>query len=910
MSTGRVLAAVGLCVAVGGPALAQPASAVIEGIVRDESGAAVPNATVTAKSVATGWETQVPTAESGAYRLAALPPGQYQVVVELQGFAPVTRDGVTVHVGDAVTVNIVLKVGQREETVTVEVPLVNATKSELGQIVEAKRIEELPLNGRNFLQLASLTPGVAPSTGFGGGQTSVNGFSFRNVSMNIDGLDTTDVVARGTYGFYTSEPVQEFQIITNRFTAEYGRSLSGVINVITKSGSNEFHGTLYDYTRDQRLDGRQWTFNSSTLKLEKQRGEKSKFAQQQYGGSFSGPVIRDKTHFFTNYEVNTNDTTAFVTADPAWSYQGLDISNEVGNFPRGTDGYQVFAKLNHQLSRRHALQGSYTRNHDTNFNLEVGGFQTLKFGATQLFNEDLWMFSDRFTVSNRAINEFHVQIGTRQGDWIPNDRHPSIYQYTTFGVISCCGSHPSVDQTNHTRRLQFKDDFTFHLDRHNLKFGAEYQTLRGDSDTRYSANGYYVLQFSNPTAPPTTLYYIQSFGPTHFIFDVPVYSAYAQNDWRVRNNLTLNLGLRYEHNGFAPADDFAPRAGFAWDPWNDGKTSIRGGTGLFYDLSFTQVLQTQGWGGRDGSYNLTFLPNDAQFPADWGNIPSLAPGKPIPPRNVYELDPNMRTASSWQNSLGIVRQLTPTLVASIDGVYIRGYNLLRLRDANAPPYPETPYPRGQETVFADRLRPLPPATSGLRRIQLLESAARSEYRGLYMSLTRRSTGNMFQLSYTLSKSLDDIPVGGDYTSAANDSTNMGAEWGPSLNDLRHVIASNATVRLPWGFSTGGIFVAYSGRPYTAYLGYDYNGDGVNSDRPQGVGKGTLTGTWFRQFDLFLNKTVRFNNRWHVVLRVEAYNVFDILNETGFGSTVGTATYGVATGARMPRTLQLSARLNF
>jgi outer membrane receptor protein involved in Fe transport len=896
------------------PALAQPATAVIEGRVRDQTGAAVPGATVTAKRIATGWETQAVTAQWGAYRFEALPPGQYRVIAELQGFAPMTREGVTIHVGDAVTIDLVLKVGQHEEAVTVsgEAPLVNATKSELGQVVEADRIELLPLNGRNFLQLASLTPGVAPSTGFGGGQTSVNGFSMRNIAINIDGTDVTDVVARGAYGYYNSEPVQEFQIITNRFTAEYGRSLSGVINVVTKSGSNEFHGSVYDFARDQRLNARQWVFNPKTLGLDKETGEKAKFTQQQYGASLGGPIVKDRTHFFANYEIKNYDQTAFVTVDPAWSYQGIDISNEIGNFPTGSDRWQLFGKLNHQLSKRHALEASFSREDDTNKNLYVGGFSTLPFGTTNIFSENLWMLGDRFTVSSRSVNEFRFQLGTRQGDWIPNSRNPTIYQYTPYGVISCCGGHPSVDQTNHTRRLLFKDDFTHQLDRHSLKFGAEFQSLRGDSDTRYSSNGWYVLAFNSPAGPPTTLYYVQAFGPTHFIYDVPVYAVYAQDDWRVRPNLTLNLGLRYEHNDFAPKDnrDIAPRVGFAWDPGKDGKTSIRGGSGLYYDLSFTQVLQTNGWGGRDGAYNLTFLASDPLFPANWGNIDALPPGKPIPARNIYALDPDMRTSSSWQSSLGVSREIAKNLALSVDGVYIRGYHLLRLRDANAPPMPARPYPRGQETVFADRLRPMPPTTGGFRRIQLLESAGRSEYKGLYVALTRRARRHMFQLSYTLSKSMDDIPAGGDYVSTADDSTNMAAEWGPSLNDLRHVISSNGTVQLPWGFSTGGIFFAYSGRPYTAYLGYDYNGDGANSDRPAGVGKNSLTGTWFRQLDVFVNKDLRLKSRLKLVLRIEAYNLLDTLNKTGFGSTVGSPTYQVPTSARMPRTMQVSARVTF
>jgi hypothetical protein len=903
---GRVLVAACLLLALAVPVLAQ-GTAVIEGTVKDESGAVIKGATVRSTNVATGWATEATTSPVGTYRLDALPPGVYRITVDASDFPRLTREGVTVHVGQAVAINHVLKVGQFQEalSVTAEAPLVNATKSEIGQIVESERIQELPLNGRDFLELAELAPGVAPSTGFGGGLTSINGLSFRNVTIHFDGLEVTDVVDRGAYGYYTSEPVQEFQVITNRFTAEYGRSMSGVINVVTKSGTNDFHGTAYIYGRDQRLNARQWVFNSDTLGLDKEK-DKSPFSQKQYGASLGGPIVKDKTHFFVNYERDAYHTTTIVSADPAWSIPALDISKEVGNFPQNNDGDHFFAKLDHQLSTKHSLEASFTRKTETDTNVYVGGFSTQAFGAQTVYDEKLFMLSDRLALSNRTLNEFRFQIGTRQNDWNPNSRHPSVYEYTDFGVITCCGSHPSVDQTNHTRRLEFKDDLTLHLSQHSLKFGGDFQVLRGDSDTRYTATGYYVVYYGSP------LYLRQAFGPTHFVFDENVDGVYAQDDWRVRDNLMLNLGLRYEYNQFAPSDhgDIAPRAGFAYDPWKDGKTSVRGGTGLFYDMAFTQLLQVSAWGGPNGAYTLTFRPSDPLYPSNFGSISSLPPGRPIPARDIYELDPNMKTARSWQSSIGIQREIARDLAISVDAVYVRGHNLFRIRDLNAPPF-EGPYPKGQETTFANALRPTPPVPNGFRRIDQLESSGSSEYEGLYFNLTRRVRGgHTFQLSYTLAKSRDNLGYGGDYVSRPNDSTNMAAEWGPSLNDLRHTLAANGTVQLPWGFSVGGIFLAYSGRPYTAQLGYDYNGDGVINDRPPGVGKDTLTGDWFRELDLFLNKAFKFKERYQLIVRLEAFNVFDTLNKNNYGNIVGTNTYLIATGAFPPRQLQVSARFAF
>ena len=903
MSKRVLILAAGLAIL---PALAMASTATIEGTVKDPTGAALDDVAIVLRNLETGWVARTASGDSGTYNLPAIPPGLYRLTAESAGFATFTREPIRLFVGQTADIPITMALGGRAEqvTITADSPLVTPTRSEIAQVVEGERIQQLPLDGRNFLELAELAPGVAPSTGFGGGLTSISGFSFRNVAINIDGLDVTDVVARGAYGYFTSEPIREFQVITNRFSAEYGRSLSGVINAVTKSGTNELHGSAYVYARDEALDARHFVFDPETLDFDRE-DEKEEFSQQQIGASIGGPIVKDRTHFFVNYEHGNYDSTAFVTADPAWSFAGLDIESEVGSFPQTTADNQLFAKLNHKAGGRHALEASFTRKTTDDTNVFVGGFSTESFGARTEFAENLVLLGDTWTVSNRAVNQLRVQFGTRRNDWIPNDRDPSVYQYTDFGVVTCCGSHPSVDQLNSTRRIQLRDDFNLNLRRHNLKFGGDVQMLRGDHDTRYTSTGFYVVWYGSP------LYFRQAFGPTHFTFDEEVYGLYAQDDWRVREHLTLNLGARYEYNTFTPddSDNIAPRLGFAWDPAGDGRTSIRGGVGLYHDLAFTQLVQIAHWGGPDGAYNLTFAPNDPLYPANWGSITSLPAGRAIPARDIYTMQDDISTAESWQTSLGFQREIARDLALSVDGVFIRGSNLLRLRDVNAPAF-SGPYPAGQEVTFANRNRPTIPANNGFRRIDQIEASGRSEYKALYANITKRLRRNTFQLSYTLADAKDDLPVGGDYNSRPNDSLDLDAEWGPALNDIRHTIAANAVVGLPYGFSAGGIFLAYSGRPYTAALGFDFNGDGNDNDRPQGVGKNTLKGEPFAKLDLFVDKAIRFGRSYRVNLRLEAFNALDRLNRTAYGNLVDTETYQVATSAAAPRSFQLSARFDF
>jgi hypothetical protein len=339
-------------------------------------------------------------------------------------------------------------------------------------------------------------------------------------------------------------------------------------------------------------------------------------------------------------------------------------------------------------------------------------------------------------------------------------------------------------------------------------------------------------------------------------------------------------------------------------------TVIRGGIGVYYDLAFTQLSQTVKALGKDGMYTITFYPWDPLFPTNWGNIAELPPGRPIPARDVRALDPNFKTSSSLQTSLGFSRQIGTNLVFSLDGVYIRGYDLIRVRDLNAPTEFHGPYPAGWEAYYGNFYRPTYPTTGGFRKIDQYESTGKSEYKALIFNVTKRLSDNYsFQVSYTLSDSKDDLGYGGDYGSFPNNSLKLGDEWGYSLNHVRHAVAFNGLWYLPYGFSIGSIYVAYSGRPYTAQLGYDYNGDGNNNDRPDGIGKNTLIGDWYHKLDFFINKEFALKST-RLILRAEVFNVLNRRNVYGYGNIIDTLTYGVATEAYDPRILQLSARISF
>jgi hypothetical protein len=289
--------------------LSQTGTGTIDGRVLDESRAAMPGAIVTAKNVATGLTRTAVVSATGTYRVTAVPAGTYDVSVSLSGFSTQITKGVEVRIGDTANVDFSMKVGAVTETVEVvgETPLVQSTTSEVGQVITQKLVENIPLNGRKFQDLSLLVPGTRSANYYDPTKTEVGGISYggatgRSVVINVDGGDNNDGVVRGLLQQFSNDAIQEYKVTTQRYSAEYGRSTGGVVNVITKSGTNEFHGGAFVFARNQSL-------NARTYFEEQTDAEKPDFSQQQFGGTFGGPISRDKAHFFLSYERNRRNQT-------------------------------------------------------------------------------------------------------------------------------------------------------------------------------------------------------------------------------------------------------------------------------------------------------------------------------------------------------------------------------------------------------------------------------------------------------------------------------------------------------------------------------------------------------------------------------------------------------------------------
>src|SRR3954463_2151710 len=534
-----ILAMIVLCSLVASStAFAQQTSGNITGRIVDAQGAAVPGVTVTARSPQTGFvRTDVSDGE-GIYRLTALPVGGYDVTAELSGFSTYTRKEVTVNVAQTTDLNVELKLAGVSESVnvTAEVPMVKTTDSSVGGVVDVTKIESLPLNGRQFANLAATIPGVG--LGFHSDPTKstqyspqIAGGNGRNVNYQIDGGDNNDDTVGGLLQQFPLEAIDQFNFITQRFKAEYGRSNGGVMNIVTKSGTNDFHGSVIEFFRDKALNA------TTTTELNSGTG-KQDYRRNQYGGSFGGPVVTDKLQFFAAVERTQQETKQTV--------------NTLGLFP--------------------SLNGVYaTPYSETLFsgkataNLSPAQYLTVRYGfnqnsqpygaASNSTPDDLGLSHNTFNSLNlnhnwvlggARLNEFIFQFADFGNQITANSNNP----YQIFPNTVTTGQSINTPQTTEQRKFQFRDDFSWHATGiglgHDLKTGVNFINEPHLFITFNTAKG--IVQYThldNTIAGPIQQVQVSD-GNSFANLPTKQYAVYLQDDWRVSNRVTLNLGVRYD----------------------------------------------------------------------------------------------------------------------------------------------------------------------------------------------------------------------------------------------------------------------------------------------------------------------------------------------------------------------------
>jgi hypothetical protein len=885
-----------------GAVQAQTASGTISGTVKDETGGALPGASVVVRNTETSLERRLATDEGGRYSAPNLPPGPYEVTASMDGFATTVRSGIRLTVGRDAVVDFAMQLGGLEERLTVagEAPTIDVRTGSTGGLIEEEQIKNLPLNGRSFIELARLTPGVLPTDT--GGRNATSGFGSKlsvhgsRYSANLFTLDGTNVNDQFNQGGSASgnmlgvEAVREFQVLTNSFSAEFGRHTGGVINAATKSGTNALHGSVFEFHRNDALDARNF--------FDPPDGQPD-FTRNQFGGSVGGPIVRDRTFFFATYEglrERLGQSLIFTVPTDAVRGAGVDarIRPFLDSYPlpngrlfgttrgeflrqtsRDTDEHYVVGRVDHQFSPGSQVFGRYTFNDG-----EVDDPRQLMAGT---ITRTRFHFA---TVEHTAIRGAsllnRVQFGLTRSrmdsfDYVLADVSMPRTTFTditrgllTMSVTGLSGyGGVSTNPKFHTfNNYQFRDTLTYSRARHSVKIGGSLEILQYDLTSDFTSMGSFSFQSLDEflAVSPRTFDAVLPGSDTLRRLRQVVFGFFVQDDIQVTDRFTLNAGLRYEPVGgvteadgklaqlidFAdPAADLtsttvveelfvdpskgalAPRLGFAWDPTGSGKTAVRGGFGVFQELTTISTPFVQNVAVRvPPFFNRGGLVRSTTFAIDFPEAYFTQTNRLAAQTQLegVQYEPDQPRMMKW--NVNVQRELAPRTTVEAGYTGTRGADLFRMVQTNGRVAIETADGR----LFVPASEPLRQPNFGRMRLRASDSA--SEYHGLTLGLTRRfGSGLQAQASYTFSRSIDDgaSPLGGNEFDNDNESSRylFSIDRGLSPFDVRHAFTANVNYELPFardrtgaagrllgGWAIGTLLRLRSGYPFSASSGVD------------------------------------------------------------------------------------------
>ena len=932
----RIAALAGLTIALLGAAAdaQQLATTVLEGTVVDPQGAVVKGAPVTARLSSTAVERSTATNNEGVFILNDLAPGAYEIRVQAPGFADFAAS-VSLEVGQQQRIKVELNVQANKITVNVSdlgTERVDTISSVVDGVVNAHQIDNLPLNGRNFLELALLMPGntIAPNFDPTKQNTVVissAGQLGRGGNVSIDGMDDNDDVVGGMLLNVPEDAVQEFQVATNRFSAELGRSGSTVVNVVTKAGTNSLHGSASIYERDKSLQA---------LPFDASGGATPPFRRQQYAGTLGGPLTKEKAWWFGGFEYR-NELGGLLVATrlPNVTGEGGTISNSYApeplTDPMGTlrADWKTSGKdtltLHYNIERQDATGvttfladqsiGSASQRQDSN-----NRFQTFQASWTRVLSP---------TLLNRAsysFNNFHNAIE-------PVTPGPEL----DFPSLADGASYDSP-QLTWQKRSQWDDEVDWTRGKHNLHFGGEFQRIGAAFDLGVFRSGAveFVQDFADQdrngdgaTNDQDLLFAvaIRSGTPNKDLIipnaDNNHIAGYIQDDWRVHSQITLNLGLRYEidtdvndvghYSQINPillpflhgtrhkdGSDWGPRIGFNWAS-KDGQYSVHGGYGIYYDRITLELESLErGLDGRALPINVTegnvdfldangnFLPGAPTFSNSFSG--PIIPGAGGASEGMDLIDNDIRNPRVQQFNLGIQTEFAKNWILKVDGIHDFGTRFI------------LGVPLG--SVYN-------PDSGGPETVTDLQSAAQTHYDALWVTVDHRFAQRFqFHSAYTFSKAsdyanYDQIPFG----YAPVDPTDLRREYGPAPNDQRQRLVMQGTVDLPLGLRFSPLWTYASGVPMDILLG-DGSGDRVPELGRNAGGRQFHTGAQlnafltqlnnakapdspfpmvspdarfddtFNSFDMRLAKDFRLSDRYKLLVIGEAFNLFNKTNILG------------------------------
>jgi hypothetical protein len=1087
-------------------AAAQSTTATIVGNVADSTGALIPKATVTATNLDTNLSKTVSSSDAGEYRLDLLPVGRYSITVDASGFKKYVQSNIALTVDQEARVDVTLATGSEGETVTVTdlPPALNLENATVGRTLDTKEVENLPIVDRNIYSLLPLVPGVqnqanGNTLGYPQEVVQVNGGTTSNnngtVSYYLDGgLNMTALRNTGNI-MPNPEAIQEFNVQTSNYNATYGRMSSAVVNVLTQSGTNQLHGSLYEFNRNTDFDATPFEGKG-----------KEPLHRNMFGGAIGGPIVKDRAFFFGEYSglrqvvstqvnsavlptpleaagnfsqflptdsgaitscnqtLSSTDKSAgkFIVCDPTTRkpYAGniitdpLDVTaqavlkslpaaNEsLGTLTPGYNGYipsptnwnEYMGKVDYQLTAKHRIEGMYFYNSGSTV-IQAGSGNMPWAYQQQKWTQKNVNVSDTFTISPTKINQtwftytrlFGGRDNTPAESLSSFDSNigvqgpPNLSQMTVTGYFTL--SNAIGGPTAGTNFYSARDLFILNAGKHSISIGGEFSLNKDIQVT--DLNNYGVFGFSGSSSARTgnaLSDFVLGLQSTQ-TQDAPVtaldnsffYSLFAQDDWRIRPNLTINAGLRWDIQT-APTDPqnkestfiegqqstvnpamppgvlvvgdkgvprgtvpnsynhLSPRLGFAWDPYGNGKTSVRASAGLFWgSVSGNEWNATSNYYPFSLRYTFPvvgtltdpYLHSPSPFPYLYtpGEVKPIVTGG-----SVEGADPNFTWPYTYQLTASVQQQLTPSLVLSVAYVGSLARNISFSRDINYPVF-NAEHPAANTTNNVLQRRPID--TGVLGQILQVQSNQTANYNGLQVTFAQRVTkGISFNGFYAFSKTMDSNVL--DSSSAPEDYSMPKLEKGPSNFDQRNTFVTSVIWQPNYfhgenryvsgivnGWQISAIVKLATGTPFSVTTGKDDNEDGNTTDRGNQIGpfynpavnrnsrsqlikeffnpnsfcsysvtapttclgtgpagsdgtsqRNGYYGSAQRDVDMGIFRNFNIHERVNLQFRAEATNVFNLVSLSNPNSTLSSATVGTITSAATMREIQLGLRLLF
>ncbi|HTQ61470.1 MAG TPA: carboxypeptidase regulatory-like domain-containing protein [Candidatus Solibacter sp.] len=967
---------VGLLLAAASVLAQTPDAAGIRGQVLDQSRGAVAGVDLTLTSEMTGAEHTAQTEESGVFVFAGVPIGRYMLLAHKQGFADVKREIV---LEGGTTANVELRLSVSESNVQVFVTgsagEIRTDEPQLGDRLGQEQIQEMPLLNQRITYLPLLNAANRPAINMGDvfmneDLFTTNGSGRRQTAWVVDGSTSNDSWGRQTiFSNVPRDAVQEMTVLENAFSAEFGATTGGVVNMVTKSGGDVYHGDLEGLWRPSNLGAKLAGFTTTNATSGNQIVTDG---LGQLDASLSGRIPKlEKTYFFFSGEYSRQNRGSPVTSP-------LQPEVFVGHYA----GWLSLLRIDHQINDANTFffRANTDSFHDTNPNGAVGGNSlptvdrifrrrtyTLDAGETAVISPSL-VNSARATFQLASpITEFDpVIFGTQ-----------FVVPISTGGTFTS-GTSQSALLLN--RQYGVNDTVAWNRGAHQIKFGADLLHAHNGGDSKEFGGPIFLGQLTYNTCTQaltvceSSTYldnianvrqYTQSYGNGSYTVDDTLWALYAQDDWRIRRDLTLNLGLRYERQTFTDGEkNFAPRVGFAYNWRGEGKTVIRGGFGIYYSQVVDNSEANYALSGPTGVFNFTATPGQIGFPASVADVPlpAFPAGAVAPVRTIY-IRPGraafynqffpvadligypdaLLNPYSEQWTLGVERRIAKGWVLGVDYVGSHTVHVVRPLDVDPPtPFVRTMPGQTRTAQQANCTRPLwvqfyadagrtcnPSAANPPQPAYAVITSDVNNgyvyYEALNVNLSHQFSDHFAMLaSYVYSHTIDNVDPDATGQNPNDPNFTGSIENGNALFDQRHRFVVSGMYSAPWGFHVGGIATLASGLPFNYVTGTTNSGDsGATTDRPviNGVvvGRNTGRGRSIYDFAPFLEKEFPIKDRLHLRARAEAFNIFNHANFVGYSGTFGNgATAGTGFGQPLTgitnelptRSFQFSARLQF